>query len=244
MTPEQTICPYDPVQIGVVASGGYGQYYYNWPHSGESTPTVTVAPGNTTTYTVIVSDECQTFSVTGTTTVTVIRPIADFYVSSHTVFNGLPITFANTTIDGVSYQWTFGDGHSSTVVNPNNTYADPGTYTVTLIATNELGCTDTVQKPITIGEEYWVYIPNTFTPDGNMENNTFIISTINIVQIEVSIYNRWGQLIYFSNNLRDDSWDGTYKDELVPDGTYTYKVKYVTKSGIEDTLLGHVNVLK
>lgn len=244
MTPEQIICPYDPVQIGVVASGGYGQYYYNWPHSGESTPTVTVAPGNTTTYTVIVSDECQTFSVTGTTTVTVIRPIADFYVSSHTVFNGLPITFANTSTDGVSYQWTFGDGHSSTEVNPNNTYDDPGTYTVTLIATNELGCTDTVQKPITIGEEYWVYIPNTFTPDGNMANNTFIISTINIVQIEVSIYNRWGQLVYFSNNLRDDSWDGTYKDELVPDGTYTYKVKYVTKSGIEDTLLGHVNVLK
>jgi len=244
MTPKQTICPYDPVQIGVVASGGYGQYYYQWPHSGETTASVTVAPATTTTYTVIVSDECQTFTVTGSTIVEVVKPIANFIISSHTLFNDLPITFQNTTIDGVSYQWTFGDGHSSTVIHPNNTYDVPGTYTVTLIATNEIGCKDTIQKPITIQEEYWVYIPNTFTPDGNMANNTFVISTINIEKIEVSIYNRWGQLVYFSNNLRDDSWDGTYKDELVPDGTYTYKVTYVTKSNIQDTLVGHVNVFK
>jgi gliding motility-associated-like protein len=243
MSPDQIICPYDPVPISVVATGGYGQYYYDWQHSTETTPTVTVAPSTTTTYTVIVSDECQTFTVSGSTTVIVVKPNADFIISSHTLFNDLPITFQNLTTGGVSYEWTFGDGNSSTMVHPNNTYDVPGTYTVTLIATNEIGCKDTVQKPITIQEEYWVYIPNTFTPDGNMANNTFDISTINIKELEVSIYNRWGQLVYNSKSLRE-SWDGTYKDFLVPDGTYTYKVKYVTNSGIQETLLGHVNVLR
>lgn len=243
MTPEQIICPYDPTQIGVVASGGYGQYYYVWEHSGETTPTVTVNPATSTNYTVTVSDECQTFTVTGTAVVTVVKPNADFIISSHTLFNDLPITFQNTSTGAETYQWNFGDGHSSTVVHPNNTYDVPGTYTVTLIATNDIGCKDTVQKPITIEEEYWVYIPNTFTPDGNMVNNYFEISTINISQIDVWIYNRWGQCVYNTSNLRD-KWDGTYKDFPVPDGTYTYKVHYVSKSGFEETLLGHVNVLR
>ena len=243
MSPDQIICPYEPTQIGVVASGGYGQYYYTWNHSTETTASITVSPATTTIYTVTVSDECQTFTVSGSTTVTVVKPNADFIISSHTLFNDLPITFQNTTSGGDTYQWFFGDGHSSTQVHPNNTYDNPGTYTVTLIATNDIGCKDTVQKPITIEEEYWVYIPNTFTPDGNIVNNYFEISTINIKQIEVSIYNRWGQMIYNSTNLRD-KWDGTYKDYMVPDGTYTYKVHFVSTSGVEDTLLGHINVLR
>ncbi len=243
MTPEQTICPYTPVVIGVTATGGYGNYYYSWDHSNETTPSVTVAPGNTTIYTVSVSDECQTFEVEGSTTVTVIRPDANFAISSHLLFEDVPITFQNLTTGGVSYSWTFGDGNTSTQVHPNNTYIDPGTYYITLVATNELGCIDSITKPITIQEEYWVYIPNTFTPDGNMFNNTFEISTINIVDMEVQIFNRWGQLIFESKDMRDN-WDGTYDGRLVQDGTYTYKVKYWTNSGIEETLTGHVNVLK
>lgn len=243
MTPDRLICPYDPVSIGVTATGGYGAYFYDWQHSDETTPTVTVAPGSTTVYTVSVSDECQTFEVLGSTTVTVIRPVADFEISSSVLFNDLPITFHNLTTGGVSYYWTFGDGNTSTMVHPNNTYDDPGTYEITLIATNQLGCKDSITKPITIAEEYWVYIPNTFTPDGNIFNNTFDISTVNVVSIEVQIFNRWGQLIFQTKDLRE-SWDGTYKDQLVQDGTYTYKVKYLTKSGIEEVLTGHVNVLR
>lgn len=243
MSPGVTICPYDPVTISVTATGGYGQYYYSWPHSGETTSSVTVAPDATTTYTVIVSDECQTFTVSSSTTVTVIQPIADFNISSHTLFEDLPITFQNTTQGGVSYQWEFGDGQQSTVVHPNNTYTDPGTYLVTLIATNELGCKDTVSKPITILEEYWIYVPNAFTPDGNRFNNVFDASTINISKLEVWIFNRWGEVVYKSDAV-DFSWDGTYKGLACQDGTYTYKIAYVTRSNIEETIYGHVILLR
>lgn len=243
MSPDQIICPGDTVPISVSATGGYGQYFYNWLHSGETTPQVFVNPYTTTHYTVSVSDECQTFTVEGTTTVTVIEPDADFIISSHTLFEDLPITFQNLTVGGNTYVWEFGDGQTSTMVHPNNTYDVPGTYYVTLIATNYLGCKDTITKPITIQEEYWIYVPNTFTPDGNQFNNTFKASMINIREVDVTIYDRWGILVYESKSTRWE-WDGTYKDELVPDGTYTYKIKYTTRTGIYGEFVGHVNVLK
>ncbi|MDH4472115.1 MAG: choice-of-anchor L domain-containing protein [Fluviicola sp.] len=243
MSSGATICPFDPVTISVTATGGYGQYYYLWPHSGETTSSVTVAPDVTTNYMVIVSDECQTFTVSGSTTVTVIKPIADFNISSQTLFEDLPITFQNTSQGSVSYQWEFGDGQQSTVVHPNNTYDVPGTYLVTLIATNELGCKDTISKPITILEEYWVYVPNAFTPDGNRFNNVFDASTINVAKLEVWVFNRWGEVVYTSNAV-DFSWDGTYKGMNCPDGTYTYKIAYITRSNIEETIYGHVILLR
>jgi gliding motility-associated-like protein len=243
MSPGVVICPGDPAIVSVTAQGGYGQYYYLWTHSNETTPSITVNPQQTTTYTVIVSDECQTFTVEGSSTVTVSRPNANFIISSHTLFEDLPITFQNLTQGGVSYQWTFGDGQQSTDVHPNNTYSTPGTYLVMLVATNEIGCQDTVAKPITIGEEYWVYVPNTFTPDNNRFNNTFSASTINISELNVWIYNRWGEVVFSSDRV-DFSWDGTYGGLVCPDGTYTYKIKYVTNSGIEETLLGHINLIK
>ncbi len=243
MSPNQLICPGDTVPISVTATGGYGQYFYNWLHSGETTSQVFVHPYTTTSYTVSVSDECQTFTVEGTTTVNVTEPIADFAISSHTLFEDLPITFQNLTIGGNTYLWEFGDGQTSTMVHPNNTYDVPGTYYVTLIATNSIGCKDTIVKPITIQEEYWIYVPNTFTPDGDQFNNTFKASMINIKETEVTIYDRWGLEVFHSTSIRWE-WDGTYNDLLVPDGTYTYKIKYISRSNIEDVLIGHVNVLK
>ncbi len=243
MSPQRLICPNDSVLIGVTATGGYGQYYYSWHHSGETTPNVMVAPSTTTTYTVSVSDECQTFRVDGSTVVKVVQPIADFTYYSQTFFEDLPVTFQNLSQGANQYQWSFGDGRSSTLVHPINTYPDPGDYTICLIATNEIGCEDTICKPITIHEEYWIYVPNTFTPDGDEFNTRFKPVTVNITQMEVTIFDRWGLLVFQSNDLRWE-WDGTYENLTVPDGTYTYKISYVTKQGIEDKLVGHVNVLK
>lgn len=243
MSPDPLICPGDPTVISVTATGGYGQYYYYWPHSNETTSSVTVSPLTTTQYTVIVSDECQTFTVTGTMTVNVTAPVADFAISSHTLFEDLPITFQNLTTGGVSYAWDFGDGHESTMVHPNNTYDVPGTYIVTLVATNEIGCVDTVRKPITILEEYWIYVPNAFTPDGNRFNNTFSASTVNISELTVWIFNRWGEVVFTSDKVRFE-WDGTYENLPCQDGTYTYKIKYLTTSGIEETILGHTSLLR
>ena len=243
MSPSVEICPGDSVQIGVTATGGFGQYFYLWPHSGETTSSVWVNPFETTTYEVIVSDECQTFTVEGTTEIVVIRPTANFTITSETVFNNIPIQFQNLSTDAISYQWEFGDGGQSTIVHPSNIYAEPGFYTITLIATDEKGCTDTISRPLEVEEEWYIYIPNTFTPDGDRFNNFFTASTYGIQTVAVTIFNRWGQLVFTSQDL-NFKWDGTFNGEVVIDGTYTYKVSFTTNSRRNRTLVGHVNVLK
>ena len=243
MSPNIEICPNDSVFISVTAVGGYGEYYYIWTHSGETTEGVWVAPGSSTIYEVIVSDECQTFTVEGSMTITVVAPTADFTTSSTTFFNGFPITFVNQSGNAVAYEWDFGNGNTDTFVHPTNTYDNPGMYLVTLIAIDDKGCTDTLVKPINIEEEWYVYIPNTFTPDGDRNNNDFRASTLGVRSLNIGIYNRWGELIFTSPEL-NFIWDGTYQGQYVPDGTYTYNIGFITNSGRDKKIRGHVNVLK
>lgn len=243
MSPTVEICPGDSTEIFVTPTGGFGQYFYEWVHSGETTQSVWVNPEVTTTYTVIVSDECQTFTVEASMQVVVIEPTANFEIIGPVLFNDLPITFQNSSQGAVSYEWEFGDGQNSTMVHPNNTYDEPGTYYVTLIATNHIGCKDTIQKPISIEEEWYIYIPNTFTPDGDRYNNTFEVSVVGIEILTVQIFNRWGQLIFEDDDPRF-KWDGTYNGNYANDGTYTYKINYTTISGRTESIVGHVNVIK
>ncbi len=244
MSPTIEICPGDSAYITVTPTGGYGQYYYNWLHSGESSQGVWVSPNQSSVYTVSVSDECQTFTVEGSTTVRVIRPTADFELtSSGYLFNDQSIQFVNTSINAQDYEWDFGDGNTSTVVHPQNTYDDHGIYYITLVAIDDKGCTDTIIKPINIEEEWYIYVPNTFTPDGNRHNNDFRASTIGISDLQITIFNRWGQEVFFDDNV-GFIWDGTYEGLYVPDGTYTYKIEFNTNSGRQETILGHINVLR
>lgn len=243
MSPDVEICPGDSIEISVTPSGGFGGYFYFWPHSGETTSSVFVHPDRTTTYTVIVSDECQTFVVQGSTEVAVVKPTANFTISSETVFNNIPVQFQNLTANGETYVWDFGDSNGSTDVHPSNTYLDPGFYNVTLIAYDDKGCTDTISRLIEIEEEWYIYVPNTFTPDGDRFNNDFRASTVGIQTLSISIFNRWGETVFTSTDL-DFVWDATYEGAYVPDGTYTYKIQFLTNSERRKTISGHVNVLK
>lgn len=188
-------------------------------------------------------DDCKTFKVVGETQVAVVKPDANFAILTDPIFNDFPITFQNLTNNGNFYEWFFGDGNFSTQVHPNNTYDIPGNYTVTLIAEDLKGCRDTITKPITIREEYFIYVPNAFTPDGNRFNNFFEASTVNIRALSVIVFNRWGEVVYSSDNV-NFKWDGTYNNQLVRDGTYVWKMEYETNEGEEFEITGHVTVLR
>lgn len=243
ITAPQEICPGDSVEITVTPSGGFGDYYYFWPHSEETTATIMVSPDETTVYEVVVKDDCQTFQVVAETEVVVVSPDADFQAVTDPPFIDLPITFQNLTNNGNIYEWFFGDGNTSSSVHPNNTFSTPGTYPVTLIATDLKGCTDTITKQVIIEDEYYIYIPNSFTPDGDRFNNNFEASTVNIESLTIQIFNRWGELVFASDEV-DFSWDGSYNGQTVRDGTYVWKLSYVTRSGIEEKLNGHVTALR
>ncbi|SFT79358.1 gliding motility-associated C-terminal domain-containing protein [Lishizhenia tianjinensis] len=238
------ICPGETVVLTASATGGFGNHYYYWPALDDSSTTVTVNPLNTTTYEVQVYDDCGTFTVSEFVQVVVVKPNVDFLVSSGTVYQGLPITFQNISQNSTYYSWDFGDGNTSNLVHPNNTYDDPGTYYVQLIGEDDKGCIDSITKAIVILPEFYLYIPNTFTPDNDRHNNFFEVSAVNVVEFEIGIFNRWGELIFSSQDV-NFQWDGTNpRGNIVKDGTYIYKVKYKSINNDEEIIVGHVNVLK
>ncbi len=236
------ICPGDSVDLLVSATGGYGNYYYNWSTSA-TTPQITVAPQNSTSYFVQVSDECQTFSVTAVALVQVVKPLANFYIMSQDPMQGLPVQFENASLNAWSYTWAFGDGNGSFLVNPIHTYTQPGSYEITLIATNQEGCIDSISKWIEIAPERYIYLPNSFTPDGDGLNEYFYGRFIGLMSARFYIFNRWGEEIFFSDQL-NFVWDATYEGIPVQDGTYTWYLIYEIEKGIYEDLSGHVNVIR
>lgn len=242
ITDATKVCPGDSALITVFPTGGWGDYTYYWPHSGETTQSVWVSPGTTTSITVQVQDSCATFTKEISTTVEVVKPIANFWVDPY-LMEDLLVQFHNVTQGGVTYWWDLGNGETSTEVYPQTTYDEPGWYDITLVAWNEIGCVDTIQKPIQIKPEFYFYAPNAFTPDADGFNDEFSVSIINPKKFNIQIFNRWGELIYESDDPRF-KWDGTYRNKPVQDGVYVYKI-FLTS--INDDYIehnGHVSVLR
>jgi gliding motility-associated-like protein len=92
-----------------------------------------------------------------------------------------------------------------------------------------------------------LYIPNAFTPDGNEHNNTlcFVVGdAFDPYNFSVTIYNRWGELVYESHNPVEE-WDGTYNNQICQSGTYTYHIVLKNKETSKQYAYdGHVTLLK
>jgi gliding motility-associated-like protein len=159
------------------------------------------------------------------------------------------VSFNNTTANATNYVWDFGDNTGSTEVDPIHEYDGTvvSNYTVTLYAYSALGCMDSVQGAIQYQEQLIYYVPNTFTPDGDMYNQTFkpiFTSGFDPYNYVLSIYNRWGEMIFESRDS-EYGWDGSYAGKLVQQGTYTWVIEFkapnTDKKFVET---GYVNFLK
>jgi gliding motility-associated-like protein len=177
-------------------------------------------------------------------------PVADFTASEYTLNNALVETeFTNQSSGAVTYLWEFGDGGMSNETDPSHFFEAElaGGYTVMLVAYSESGCADTTYQSFTVTEELIFYVPNTFTPDGDLFNNTFqpvFTSGFDPYNFTMLIYNRWGEIIFETHDA-SIGWDGTYNGEYAKVGTYTWKIDF--KSVINDkkyVKVGHVNMLR
>lgn len=113
-------------------------------------------------------------------------------------------------------------------------------YTVTY--TDENGCQ--TKDKINVFFDPTIYVPNTFTPDGNFANDVFKAVGGNVSSFKLTIYNRWGEEIISLNSIQE-SWDGTYKGLPCQDGTYVWKLRY-SRYESDDIRVktGHVNLLR
>ena len=112
-------------------------------------------------------------------------------------------------------------------------------YTVTLVDTNGCVATDVVQVFV----DGTLYVPNTFTPNGDGINDGFRVLATEVKTYRLIIFNRWGEEIYRTDKLYD-SWDGRYNGTESPIDTYVWRVDLTEESGEERTLYGHVNLVR
>ena len=165
-------------------------------------------------------------------------PIASFTSEIEAGCEGAFVKFTNTSIDGFSFYWLFGDGETTTDENPSYVFPYGENFTATLIVTSANGCIDNSSFSINVldfSDYFDIFIPNVFTPNGDGENDIFTVEIAGQLNkcSDLKIYNRWGQIIFISTG-GNTAWDGhTNVGQAVPEGTYFFVVEIngIKKSG-------------
>jgi gliding motility-associated-like protein len=121
-------------------------------------------------------------------------------------------------------------------VNPKETTC------YTLKGESEFGCVAYDEVCINVTKDWNVYIPNAFSPNDDSDNDVFIPVGYGLSDIKLYIFDRWGELIFMSNN-RIIGWDGTLKDSKCKQDVYVYKAEIKTITGIKIFRTGHVTLL-
>ena len=141
------------------------------------------------------------------------------------------------------YKWDFGDGYYSNASEPIHEYKEVGVYFPSLEVTNEFGCSDIYTKDITIESDYTLWIPNTFTPNGDGLDEIFAPKGIGVEAFNMIVYTRWGEEVYFSQDL-NSGWNGMLNDMVkAPTGIYTYRIVTEDFNGKVRTYQGEVNLI-
>lgn len=135
------------------------------------------------------------------------------------------VQFVNLSNGAFSYLWEFGDGASSTFFSPTHQFSDIGNYTVSLIATNTDGCSDTASLGTFEVFDYEGFnVPNGFSPNGDGDNDTWVIDDIYFYpNNKVWVYNRWGKTVFETEGYQND-WNGEWNGKPLPEGNYFWVI--------------------
>jgi len=151
------------------------------------------------------------------------NPSAEFSFSPQpTNIDNPNILFVNESENIENTKWSLGD--ETNLIDELefwHTYADTGTYNVIYAVSNQFNCSDTTQATLIINPVYQIFIPSAFTPNNDGYNDNFKLEIIGQKEYTMTIFNRWGKIIYKEKN---GIWDGKLNNNLVQDGTYSYSI--------------------
>jgi gliding motility-associated-like protein len=140
-----------------------------------------------------------------------------------------------------SFEWNNGQSGATIGVNPEETMS----FSVMLVDLNGCVSENAVTVYVLGASEDLISIPSGFSPNGDGINDIFrVIVNGSFDDVELAIYNRWGELLHKKNGLATHGWDGTYKSKGQPLGTYAYKVVVKTRTGEEFNLIGNVTLIR
>ncbi|MES2374302.1 MAG: gliding motility-associated C-terminal domain-containing protein [Bacteroidota bacterium] len=220
--------------VTLQASGGDT---YEWLNkndiSNPSQSTVQVTPVQSTSYKVHIYNNACLSNDTLTSKITV-NSIPVINIAKSNDINCSFNTSQLSASGGGSYLWSPATGLSdSAIANPVATITQSTKYYVTV--TSPAGCSakDSINVIVASGsnpDQY--FVPSAFSPNGDGKNDCFSIKQWgNIANISFSVYNRWGERIFFSNTS-SKCWDGRYKSIPQASGTYVYYITFKSFCGI------------
>ncbi|MDB5197982.1 MAG: hypothetical protein JWP88_2353, partial [Flaviaesturariibacter sp.] len=159
----------------------------------------------------------------------------------------VPLSFVNaSSADAVRFKWFFGDGDSLVTNMPETVkheYNATQTYQVMLIAYNSNGCSDTTRQQVQTLVEPALDVPNAFTPMTGGINSIVMPRGFGIGKMKFTIYNRWGQKLFETEN-RKDGWDGRYKGVIQPMDVYVYTLEVEFTDGTKASKKGDITLIR
>lgn len=236
------ICRWDPGDGSGTIDSCLAQHCYNT--GGIYYPTLTVVDQFGCTNTDSTQFAVEVFNNPGANFSYSIRDV-DLYIHKEVVFTDISPFYGTNEWYFVREGDTIFQFFNEENVKVN--FQISGEYNVWLIVTDNNGCTDTIMKTVVVKDLEFIYVPNTFTPNGNGDNEKFKPSIVGFYDYETykfMVFNRWGQLIFSSNN-HNEAWDGTYKGEMSKEDTYVWKLEIrLLYEDRKEEYIGHVNLLK
>ncbi len=175
------------------------------------------------------------------------NPTSNFNMSDNRVsLLDSEIIFTNTSNSDLYFEWNFDNGLiDSESKDISVTFEESGVYNVTLYVENENKCYDELTHKVIVEEIFSVFIPKAFTPNNDGVNDVFFPITTGVYSFEMKIFNRFGGLVFFSNNKKN-GWDGysMYSDQYLEMGTYFFNIIVTDVNNKPWIYNGEVNLIK
>jgi len=230
-------------------------YDINWDF-GDGGSGYDISPSHTYYETGVYTVAVEIISPIGCQTDTVFNDLITVEPSPEAGFSYLPeepsninadINFIDESKEAVNWYWEFGTGDYSYATFPSYSFPDTGLYKITQVVTHMSGCKDTLIKFLDIRPEIRFYLPNAFTPNQDSVNDEYKGKGVllGLKEFNMSIWSRWGQLVYETNNPKD-GWDGTKMNsgKDAPPGVYLVLVRYTGPRGDKFEIKGIATLLR
>ena len=231
-------------EFTVAASGGTGEYIYRI-NGGDPFPNNYYGGLKGGDQNIEITDENLCTLDTTLVVETDYLLVADFNLEYDYPYIDWPISLFDDSKgpEIIDWSWDLGNGALVNEVNARNTYVSPAAYPITLKITNAVGCEAVNTQILDVEKGFRVAMPSAFTPNLDGLNDYFRPTLENIVSMYLVIYNKYGSVVFETNDL-DGEWDGSLNLTPLPQDSYLYEITYEAESGIFRTSRGKVAMLR
>lgn len=246
---KDTICVGEKISITNNSVGGTN---FSWDFNNGQTSNVyspidqTYSTAGFKTIKLVVSENSPGCNISDNITKTLLvlsAPDARFDFSPKPSIENTPFSFINQSTGASRYSWNFGDGVTSTLTQPIHQYSKSFTFDVLLTAYNSFGCSAVYTLPVSPIVTELLEIPNAFTPNDDGKNDVFLPKIFGIDDMNLKIYNRFGQLVFESYNP-SFGWDGKFQGAPQPIDVYAYTLIVKFADGRTESRKGSVTLIR